>query len=117
VNDLGAVDKVQSMQYLVGQILDVGNWKTSSRHVEKEFQSNTERRVNEKMVVAVALTKLKVIQCLPNVLFSGRIADFSRFGYNFVRVYLALNGGVVANHGLHADVFIATTQWDSAIIK
>jgi len=62
-----------------------------------------------KMVVVVALTTLTVIQCLPNVLVSERIANFSCFGYNFVRIYLALNGGVVANHGLHANLFIATT--------
>ncbi len=47
MNDLGTVNKVQSMQHLVGQFLDVGNGKTSARHVEKEFQSNTERLVNE----------------------------------------------------------------------
>ena len=70
MNGLGAVNKVQSKQYLVDQFLDVGNGKTSARHVEREFQSNTERLVNEEMVVVVALTKLKVIQCLPNVLFS-----------------------------------------------
>ena len=31
-----------------------------------------ERLIDEEMVVAVVLTNLKVIQCLPNILFSGR---------------------------------------------
>ena len=38
----------------------------------KKVQSNTKRPVDEEMVVAVASTKLKVVQCLPNILFSSR---------------------------------------------
>ena len=43
--------------------------KTSARVFEKELQGNAKRLMNEEMVVAVILTKLKVIQCLPNAVF------------------------------------------------
>jgi hypothetical protein len=36
------------------------NGKTSMRDVEKELQSNAERLMNEEMVAAAALAKLKV---------------------------------------------------------
>jgi hypothetical protein len=63
------------MQHLVGQILGVVNGKTSARDVKKELQSSAERLMNEEMIIAVALIKLKVIQ-----LFSGRFGNFSCFG-------------------------------------
>ena len=74
MNDPGTVDKLQTMQNLVGQFLDIVNEKASASDVEKEVQSSTERLMDEEMVVAVASTKLKVIQCPPNILFSSRFA-------------------------------------------
>ena len=80
MNDASAVNKLQSLQNLVGQFLDIKNGKASVRDVEKEVQSSAERFMDEEMVVVVASTKLEVIQCQPNVLFSGRFASLSRFG-------------------------------------
>jgi len=79
MNDLSAVINFQSMQNLVGQFLGVVNGKTSVRYVKKEIQSSAERVMDEEMVVAVASTKLKVVQCLPNIPFSGRFAGLSLF--------------------------------------
>lgn len=82
MNDLGAVISSQSMQNLAGQFLGVVNGKTSVRYVKKEIQSSAERVMDEEMLVAVASTnlKLKVVQCLPNILFSGRFVGLSLFG-------------------------------------
>jgi hypothetical protein len=60
VDDVGAMDKFQSMRHLVCQFLGMTNGKTSMRDVEKELQSNAERLMNEEMVAAAALAKLKV---------------------------------------------------------
>ena len=77
MDDLGAINKFQSMQHLVGQFLGVTSGKNSTRDVEKDLQSNAERLMNEEMVAAVALAKLKVIQCPSNVQFSGNFANLS----------------------------------------
>jgi len=77
VNDLGIVNKFQSLQNLVGQFSDVVDGKSSMSDLMKKVQSNAERLMDEEMVVAVASTKLKVVQCLPNILFSGRFAGLS----------------------------------------
>ena len=80
MNYPGAVNKFQSLQNLVGQFLDVVDGKASVSDVEKEVQISAERLMDEEMVVAVVLTELEVIQCLPNILFSCRFAGLSRFG-------------------------------------
>jgi hypothetical protein len=77
VNDLGAVNNFRGIQHLVGQFQDAADGKAFARELEE-------------MVVAVAFTKLKVIQCPMPVIFF--------FWMKLVRFNLALNGGVVTNH-------------------
>lgn len=66
MNDLGVVNELQSIQHPVGQFLDAVVGQTPAKELEE-------------MVFAVALTKLRVIQCLPNMLFSGRFGNFPLF--------------------------------------
>ena len=70
MTDLSAVNKLQSMQHLVGQILEAvsGN---ESLDVKKMFQSSAERLMNGEMIIAVTLIELQVVQCLPDMLFPG----------------------------------------------